>query len=280
MNDGILTSDYQLPPMPRGLLGSPTPVPMIDARRVFDPDAERYIAAVERADGMPLEQAVRNAVRNFVLGCKEDGIWSKIKASCILMGARTLAGALTPLVGAAPTNNNFVTGDYNRKTGVVGNAATKSLNSNRSNTADQESNHHISVYLTAQPNRDCANAGLGDFSGGQVQLLNANGGYISRHRNLTVFLTSPVNGLFGASRSVSSSYQHRANRSTSTANIAVSGTPLNFNYHIFGRTASSGFAESFTNARLAFYSIGESLALDLLDNRVSALANAIGAAIP
>jgi hypothetical protein len=35
-----------------------------------------------------------------------------------------------------------------------------------------------------------------------------------------------------------------------------------------------------TNARLAFYSIGESLNLTQLDTRVTALINAFGAAIP
>jgi hypothetical protein len=46
-------------------------------------------------------------VNAFVKGCKADGIWSAIKASCILAGADTLAGALVPLVGAAPTNFNI-----------------------------------------------------------------------------------------------------------------------------------------------------------------------------
>jgi hypothetical protein len=36
----------------------------------------------------------------------------------------------------------------------------------------------------------------------------------------------------------------------------------------------------YTNSRLAFYSIGESLDLALLDTRVTALITAIGAAIP
>jgi hypothetical protein len=36
----------------------------------------------------------------------------------------------------------------------------------------------------------------------------------------------------------------------------------------------------YSNARLAFYSIGESLDLAALDTRVSALITAIGAAIP
>ena len=74
----------------------------------YDTDAGNYIQAVEAADGQALEAATRQAINNFVVGCKQDGIWSAIKASCILAGARTLNGALVPLVGTAPTNNNFV----------------------------------------------------------------------------------------------------------------------------------------------------------------------------
>jgi hypothetical protein len=74
----------------------------------LDPDAKAYIAAVETADGQALEPAIRTAYDQFIRGCKSDGIWDAIKASCILAGARSLSGALVPLVGAAPTNNNFV----------------------------------------------------------------------------------------------------------------------------------------------------------------------------
>jgi hypothetical protein len=96
-----------------------------------DPDALAYIAAVETADGATLEDGVKSAINNFVGGCKSDGIWSAIKASCVLAGARTITGALTPLVGTAPTPVSFVSGDYNRKTGLIGNTSTKYLNSNR-----------------------------------------------------------------------------------------------------------------------------------------------------
>jgi hypothetical protein len=93
----------------------------------FDPDAKAYIAAVEVADGQALEPAIRTAYNNFILGCKSDGIWDAIKASCILAGARSLSGALVPLKGSAPTNNNFVSGDYVRTTGLVGDGTTKYL---------------------------------------------------------------------------------------------------------------------------------------------------------
>ena len=87
----------------------------------FDPDALDYINRVETADGERLEPRVRTAINQFVLGCKADGIWTSLVTSCIMAGARTVAGAITPLVGNAPTNNNFVAGDYSRTLGLLGN---------------------------------------------------------------------------------------------------------------------------------------------------------------
>jgi hypothetical protein len=98
-----------------------------------DADAVAYIDAVEAADGQALETATRMAINSFVKGCKADGIWPAIKASCILAGARTRLGALTPLAGTAPTSFNFVDGDYNRKTGLVGDGSTKYLDSTGTN---------------------------------------------------------------------------------------------------------------------------------------------------
>jgi hypothetical protein len=97
----------------------------------MDRDALAYIRNVEAADGGYLELGVKKAIDTFVRGCKYDGIWDAIKASCILCGARTLAGALVPLAGAAPSNNNFVDADYNRETGLKGNGSTKYLDSGR-----------------------------------------------------------------------------------------------------------------------------------------------------
>jgi hypothetical protein len=83
------------------------PVPSVVTTAALDSDAAAYIAAVEAADGQSLEVDVKTAINNFIVGCKADGIWTALKASCILSGARTLSGALVPLVGTAPTNFNF-----------------------------------------------------------------------------------------------------------------------------------------------------------------------------
>ena len=116
----------------------------------FDSDASTYIDAVETADGQALETGVRVAINDFVLGCKQDEIWDAIKASCILAGARTLDGALVPLVGGAPTKFNFVSGDYDRETGLVGDGSSKYLDSNgTAATLTQQNSAHIAVYLSS-----------------------------------------------------------------------------------------------------------------------------------
>jgi len=63
----------------------------------FEPESVNYIRAVEAADGAYLETGVKKAINSFIVGCRKDGIWDAIKASCILCGARTIAGALVPL---------------------------------------------------------------------------------------------------------------------------------------------------------------------------------------
>ena len=80
----------------------------------LDPDAAKYLQAVEAADGEPLEPAVRTAINAFFRDTKTAGVFSSLKACCILAGARTLAGALVPVVGDAPTAYGFVEGDFDR----------------------------------------------------------------------------------------------------------------------------------------------------------------------
>lgn len=249
-----------------------------------DSDVLRYVAAVEAADGQALEQSVKDAIRDFILGCKTDNTWSAIKASCILMGARTLSGALTPLVGAAPTNNNFVGGDYSRKTGLVGNGSTKFLNSGRANNADGQNDKHAALWITAQhslANAFACQVGAGSNGAGAINLATTGRPQIRFH---TSTLSDPIsntalqNGLYAASREASGSYTSRQNGSNATISVA-SETPTSDNLFIFCRNNGSGTGEQFTNARIAFYSIGTSLTLSSLDSRVGALVTAIGAAI-
>jgi hypothetical protein len=258
---------------------------VITGAQKIDPDAAVYLSRVEAADGQTLEPAVRTAVEAFIVGCKQDGIWSAIKASCILAGARTLAGALVPLVGTAPTNVSFVSGDYNRKTGLVGNGSSKYLNSNRNNNADPQNSKHIGVRVSTAETGNGVYLGGGRFNTGDSGFGsdNSNARLFSRINNATAdFVNSQhtATGLIAASRSAGSGYTLRAS-GTDTAITRASETPSNNSILVFARIDPSGTtAELYSNARLAFYSIGESLNLALLDARVTTLINAFAAAIP
>jgi len=242
----------------------------------MDPDAAAYITAVETADTESLEERTKIAIDNFVLGCKADGIWSAIKASCILAGARTLTGALVPLVGTAPTNFNFVAGDYNRKTGLIGNLGNKYLDSNRNNNADPQNSNHNAAYVTARNNDASVIMGAGGLVVG-ANLIREGGDVRNRDNGSLAATTWSAPGFIGASRSVSDSFLRRAAASNQV--IAKSSqTPYNQNVLLYRREPAGDTLNG--GARLAYNSIGEALYLALLDGRVTDLINAFGVAIP
>ena len=254
-----------------------------------DADAKAYLDAVESADGQALEAGVRKAVDDFVIGCKADGIWSAIKACCILAGARTLDGALTPLVGSAPTNvgGNFVSGDYDREDGLIGNGGSgnsKYLNTNRANNADPQNDNHNAVYIhTVDTAAGGSYLSAGGANAGANNLIsfNTNRFHRTRNRSSSAGQAGPdpaVAGFLGISRSASGSFSQRSNGSTTTASIA-SQSPTTDNLFVFARNNGSGTPLNYSNARIQFYSIGESLDLADLDTRVSTLMTDLAAAI-
>lgn len=242
-----------------------------------DADATAYLNAVEEADQQTLEPAVRTAINDFVVGCKADGIWAPIKASCILAGARTLDGALVPLVGTAPTNFNFVSADYNRKTGLIGDGSTKYLNSNRAHNADNKDNKHLAIYASSLPTISFrAMIGTGELSTGTTAFIFNTSTRLNDNSSSSY---TAVVGFIGISRPSSSSYNRRNNLVTTSLNVTTStSVSATSNSVVFANNTLG--SPNFGNARLAFYSIGESLDLALLDSRVSALMTALNSAIP
>ena len=263
---------------------------------VTDIDARAYIKAVEAADQEPLEPLIQQAINAFVRGCKAYGIWNAIKASCILAGARTLSGALVPLVGAAPTNFNFVSGDYNRKTGLVGNGSSKYLNSNRAGNADPQDSAHLSCWvsaihnpLTATPvEAGGAYIGNGGASSGATHFGRTGGtppygSTFARNRNsalqTSIDSNPPPTGMYVMNRSAAGSYTMRTG-GTNYLITQSSQSPIAENHLVSARNNGSNAPQLYITGRLAFYSIGESLNLALLDARVTTLINAFAAAIP
>ena len=224
-----------------------------------------------------------NAINSFVKGCKTDGTWDAIKACCIMAAWDGLDGALYPLKGPAPTNNNFVSGDYNRETGLVGDGSTKYLDSNRNNNADPQNSKHLAVYMSTHAVRDGttrATLAVGSSTAGASGLLTTSSTRYYR-ANYTSNAGTGRNdaattpGFWGVTRQLASQATGRYGGSSRTI-TDTSTTPLNGNLHVFARNTGADYSD----ARLSFYSIGENLDLALLDNRVSTLMTDIGAAIP
>lgn len=247
----------------------------------FDSDASTYIDAVETADGQALETGVRVAINDFVLGCKQDETWDAIKASCILAGARTLDGALVPLVGGAPTKNGTQGGwNYNRETGLQGNGTDNYLNTNRPDDADGQNDKHYSIYVPNGLTQRAMLGGLATSPNRFTQILGESTSINFALNSPGGVSVSPANatGLLGASRNTSSTISVLSNSvvGTYSQNSVASSS---FDIVVFARNLN-GTASLFESKPLAFYSIGESLDLALLDTRVSNLMTAIGAAIP
>ena len=250
-----------------------------------DADTIAYMQAVETADGQALELDVIKAYDAFILGCKHDGIWDAIKASCILAGARTLDGALVPLKGGAPSKFGTVSNwNYNRKTGLQGDGSTNYLDSNQTATVSSHTNYHQAAYVGVKPTVSTPFVSSDNISN-QRYLL---------YSNVTANETRAISGTLGTAyfggagsleagfkgvtRSNSSSFSARSNGTTSAvssgAGVATSLTSFVFSTNL------NGVASGFGDARLSFYSIGSNLDLALLDARVTDLITAIGAAIP
>lgn len=254
----------------------PLPVNRIK-NRLFDADARDYILRVEAADGQRLESQVRGAINAFVLGCKADGIWTSLVASCIMAGARTVAGAVTPLRGNAPTNNNFVIGDYSRTLGLLGNDSTKYLATgynNNDTTNFPQNDSHISCYVTAsQTDTSGIFAGTQSTLGSILTMTYTTATQIQfRNRSgvIRLFSAAPI-GFQASTRNNSANYSSRATQSgggtSDVTTTAASSAPTNNLFGVF----ASGSGTQLSSARMSFYSIGKSLTIASLDTRVTTL---------
>lgn len=251
-------------------------------RYKYDPDAARYLAAVEAADGQALETPVRVAINTFFRAVKDAGIYSDLKSAAILCGARTITGALVPLAGTAPTANGFVAGDYSRTAGLAGDG-TSYLNSNRANDADGQNDAHISAWCSAARSSTAATEVLIGANGGETRLLygRVGGGWTLRCFGADYNSGAEDIGFVGISRDGAANEDAIAN-GVSAFPDSTSQAPIAGDIHVFGRPGGTPLR---TDATIAFYSIGTSLGSDpatglaALDTAVDNLISDIGAAL-
>lgn len=234
-----------------------------------DADALDYLSRMATADGAGVEVGVAVAVDAFFRDTKAAGVFSALKASCILAGARTLAGALVPVVGDAPTNvaNGFVSGDYSRTAGLTGDG-TSYLDSGRANDDDPQNDKHNAAFLTSISGASAA-FGSGVASGANFDYLDLFQGtrVASRSKSNQTGITA-VAGMQSISRDNGANFQYRCSGESGTV-AQVSGTPDSQNVLLLARNSDPvSFISEHT---IAFYSIGTSVDLEALDTAVDNL---------
>ena len=246
-----------------------------------DADALDYLARVKAADGAGVEVGVATAVNAFFRDLKATpGLFDAIKASCILCGARTITGALVPLAGDAPTSNGFVSGDYSRTNGITGDG-TSYLDTGRTQNSDPQNDVHISVFITASKTAaDVRHAGTTDTSALSYLLLyednSLTGAYVSSSTITNVSNRTGIN-LVGGTRDSSLQQTARVDGVSNTTAVA-SIAPSTLNSYVFCRNLN-GSPNAFSDATIAFYSIGTAVDLEALETAVSKLITAIGNAL-
>jgi len=239
-----------------------------------DPDAAAYIAAIRGAGsdiGTTAAQidATARAINRLVRRAKAEGIWPALGACCLLAGPTTLAGALVPLRGPAPTNFNFVGGDHNRASGLVGNGSDKFLSSNFSSTTPGQNNFHAAAFISQRHSSGASfgtSYNIGAAASGATGYSSRASDNLTIHRNRSSGGSSTTEaasgGLCASSRSNSSSYSAMSFSASPVSVSATSQTPFSGSLLLFAAGTDQSPA-SFSNERQAAYSFGTNLSLTL-----------------
>lgn len=252
---------------------------------VADSDAASYITAVETADGQSLEDGVKQAIDEFVQGCKSDGIWSDMTDVVLLAGARTLDGILVPLKGTAPTNNNFVSGDYSRTGGLTGNGSTKYLATNTLDSDYPQNDYHQACWVSTlgtagdEMSVSAANTVADSIARTTSGLFRLRSNNLSHTHSQTALA-----GLIGFSRSNSTAGIARMSGVSDAVTQASASPDVDIPRYVFGISSSTtigvtGTVGNFYDGQIAFYSLGTNLSLASLDSRVGTLLTDIGLAL-
>jgi hypothetical protein len=152
------------------------------------------------------------------------------------------------------------------------------LDSNRANDADPQDSKHLAVYATTATSAGQVYAG----SSFDTSLYRAFGADFSARVNRSTLFTvvtgaAASTGLLAANRPAFGTTETRAGGTTVTESRDAN-THISENTAIFARL-SSGVASLYSDATLAFYSVGSSIDLTKLDTHITAYVTAIGAAL-
>jgi len=250
-----------------------------------DADAIDYLSRMATADGAGVEVGVATAVDAFFKDAKELGVFSALKACCILAGARTITGALVPLAGTAPTaQGGWAAGDYSRTAGMTGDGNALYLDSNYSNAEDDVDDQHMSVYISESASVGGGYIGVAEGSSTGAThfgISGVGGTFFIRNKTSSADTTGDADstGFAGMSRASSSGYVFRSGGVTDEITQASQSSFI-ADIGVFARQPHT--TSQMTDATFAFYSVGTdigSAGLVDLDTAVTNLITAIGEAL-
>ena len=248
--------------MPRGI--SEFDTAFIQGR--VDLDALNYIREVERVSKGEMHPVAKLAINQFVIEAKRFDLWDSINTCCILMGARTVAGALIPLKGTDPIGGGTLSSLYaiNNQPGIDFDGDTANyIDTGIKVNADASNDHHMALIVGGMDNNAYMGADNGSNPGSKF--IGGVSGNLT-WRSIPSLSTSITSGVteqrpqfLGLSRSSSANVD--IYRNGQFVNVAsTSGGQDSQNIHV-GVNNSSGIRGSATEAQISFYSLGASLDL-------------------
>lgn len=257
---------------------------------VIDDDAQAWADAVAVADGQSLETGAIEAVSKFVTGTKADGIWDNLDVIYMMSIARTLAGVAVPLKGnVSPTYNNWVTGDYDRVSGLKGNRISQTtIDTNYAMNTFNTGNLFVGAYQTEKREDRSVTGEANEALFGIRETATSNSSFyllsnedpqgcdITRYFNLQAVIHNlggsgtlvpyDIIGLHSTSSNSSAQYTTAAGSFNDTITQTVNAASAD-NLFVFTRRFSG---EIFTG-RLAYFCVGSHVSHDALDARMDTL---------
>ena len=241
--------------------------------------AHTFVAAASyfsrlAAAGDTTHVAYKQPLTNYITSLVELGgaYWDTMQSSASFVGVG-IQGITVPLrAGMASitnVNNNFVAGDLDQLTGLKGDGSTKYIATNVAGTALLQDDASASVHITT------AATGANKFymtnAGGASLSLRSTPQQSLNSSSLATLGTVPTSGIYGASRSSSTTIDVRSNQTSYSAAITSIAPSANDLYvYSIGATPSA-------DARLATYHAGPALDLATLEGLQDTLITEIAA---
>lgn len=261
----------------------------VEGPRILETDAQAYIDELDALAATPLEDSVRAAISDLVVGLKADGLWASIENCYLLCGPKTMSGARlslkAPTVSGDALNdttaNLFSDLNLDRVNGVaVRPGWTQALATIQpASQVLTTSDAHVATYVS-----DAGTQGFYPWSSSGMDsayLMCSWDGTTSASFKFGGSTTPSVTALgsaqlLGAARQSASSLEMiTASGTTNVLADAATSFPL-LPIELVGARGGQG-SPTHSNARIAFASYGGYLDLSALRSRVNAYVAAISA---